>query len=120
VLAAAVLDPCDGSEEAVGYSDAGQIVLGSGGEVPYGLESGSECCTWVIRPAERFVVWCRAQLACGTTPIHSPAQNLVVALTVAGAGEEARAAANGLIVAAEATHNSYCALVAHGLRYLRC
>ena len=43
--------------------------------------------------------------------MHSPGHCLVVALTIAGSGEEARAAANGLIDAAEATHNPLCALV---------
>src|SRR5262249_15110707 len=46
--------------------------------------------------------------------------SLVVALTIAGAGEEARAAANGLIDAAEATHNPYAladALHAYGYAF---
>ena len=46
--------------------------------------------------------------------------SLVVELTVAGAGEEARAAANGLIDAAEATHNPFAlayALYAYGYAY---
>ena len=46
--------------------------------------------------------------------------SLVVELTVAGPGEEARAAANGLIDAAEATHNPFAlayALYAYGYAY---
>jgi predicted ATPase len=107
-------------EEAVGYSDAGQTVIGSGGEVPYGLESGLGIVYLVIGQPERFVVWCRAQLARGHDIHTFTRANLVVALTVAGAGEEARAAANGLIEAAEATHNPYAlsfALYAYGYAY---
>jgi hypothetical protein len=61
----------------------------------------------------------------GWLPIAGPGHGitravLVWALTVAGCGEEARAAANGLIDAAEATHNPHAlsyALLAHGFAY---
>ena len=57
------------------------------------------------------VEWCRAQLARGRDTHASPGQCLVIALAVAGFHDEAMAAANGLIEAAEATRNPLCALV---------
>jgi tetratricopeptide (TPR) repeat protein len=71
----------------------------------------------LIGQPERSLDWCRAQLARGRDTHTRTLAFLVVALTVAGASEEARAAANGLIDAAEATHNPFAlafALYAHG------
>jgi hypothetical protein len=95
-------------ETAVGYSDAGQIVLGSGrGEVPFGTESLLGGAYMVIGQPERWVESCRAQLERRhDTHVHIRAC-LVFALVFAGSGEEAMAAANGLIEAAEATGNPY-------------
>jgi len=107
-------------EEAVGYADAGQTVIGSGGEVPFGLEGLLGAVYAVIGQPKRCVEWCRAQLARGRDTHTITRIWLVVALTVAGAGEEARAAANGLIDAAEATHNPFAladALTAYGSAY---
>jgi predicted ATPase len=104
-------------EEAVGYAEAGQTVIGSGGEVPFGLEGVLGGVYLAIGQPERMVEWCRAQLARGRDTHTLTRANLVLALTVAGAGEEARAAANGLIDAAEATHNPFAlafALYAYG------
>ena len=89
-------------EEAVGYAEAGQTVIGSGGEVPYGAEGVLGVVYVVIGQPERAVEWCRAQLARGRDTHTLTRYWLVPALTMAGAGEEARAAANGLIEAAEA------------------
>ncbi|MGO9383687.1 MAG: ATP-binding protein [Mycobacterium sp.] len=94
-------------EDAVGYADAGQTVIDSGGEVPFGIEGRLGFVYAAIGQPERWVEWCRAQLARGHDTHALTRANLVVALTAAGAGEEARAAANGLIEAAEATHNPY-------------
>jgi predicted ATPase len=107
-------------EEAVGYADAGQTVIGTRGEVPFGVEGALGNVYLVIGQPERMVEWCRAQLARGRDTHPLTRTYLVAALTVAGAGEEARAAANGLIEAAEATHNPYAlsyALNAYGLAY---
>jgi hypothetical protein len=68
-----------------------------------------------------MVEWCRAQLARGRDTHTVTRACLVQALTPAGAGEEARAAANGLIEAAEATHNPFAlsfALYAYGSAFL--
>jgi predicted ATPase len=94
-------------EEAVGYADAGQTVIGTGGEVPFGLEGLLGIVWAAIGQPERCVEWCRAQLARGRDTHTITRAILVVGLTMAGAGEEARAAANGLIDAAEATHNPF-------------
>src|SRR5262249_18003713 len=56
---------------------------------------------------ERYVEWCRTLLARGRDTHGITNAGLVFALTVAGCGEESRAAANGLIDAAEATHNPF-------------
>jgi hypothetical protein len=95
-------------EEAVGYADDAQSVIGSGrGEVPFGTEGLLGAVYLAIGQPERWVEWCRAQLARGRDTHTLTRAALVQALTFAGAGEEARAAANGLIDAAEATRNPY-------------
>ena len=70
-------------EAAVGYSDAGQIVIGSGrDEVPYGIEGVLGAAYLAIGQPERLVEWCRAQLARGRdTHVHIRAC-LVVALAI--------------------------------------
>src|ERR1700730_18244331 len=52
-------------EEAVGYAEAGQTVIGSGGEVPFGDEGALGGVYLVIGQPELAVEWCRAQLARG-------------------------------------------------------
>ncbi len=89
-------------EEAVGYAEAGQTVIGSGGEVPSGGEGTLGAVYLAIGQPERCVEWCRAQLARGRDTHTLTRACLVVALAMAGVGEEARGAANGLIEAAEA------------------
>ena len=62
-------------EAAVGYSDAGQMVLGSGrGEVPVRLRGLARRCVHGHRPARTVVEWCRAQLARGRDTHASPGQ----------------------------------------------
>jgi predicted ATPase len=108
-------------KEAVAYSDAGQAVIASGRyRVPFGLEGGLGAAYLAIGQPERCVEWCRAQLPRGRDTHAFTWACLVLALTMAGSGEEARAAANGLIEAAEATHNPYTlsfALWAHGYAF---
>jgi predicted ATPase len=101
-------------EAAVGYSDAGQLVIGSGRHeaVPFGLEGLLGAAYGVIGQPERWVEWCRAQLARGRDTHGITRAYLVFALTLAGCGEEARAAANGLIDAAEASHNPFALALA--------
>ncbi len=109
-------------EAAVGYSDAGQLVIGSGrhDEVPFGLEGALGAAYLHFGQPERQVEWCRARLAFGRDTHGITRAFLTVALTVAGCGDEARAAANGLIEVAEATGNPAAlsfALYAYGYAF---
>jgi hypothetical protein len=90
-------------EAAVGYSEAGQIVLGSSREaLPYGIEAWLGAVYLTIGQPERMAEWCRAQLAC-RRDTHVNIRTWLVA--VAGSGGEAMDSADGLIEAAEATGN---------------
>ena len=76
--------------------------------------------TWPSASPNGAVEWCRAQLARGRDTHALTRAILVVALTIAGSGEEAMAAANGLIDAAEATRNPCVlsfALLAYGFAF---
>jgi hypothetical protein len=108
-------------EAAVGYSDAGQIVLGrSHDALPYGFEAWLGLVYLVIGQPERLAELCRAQLARRRdTPVNIRAW-LVGALTLAGSGGEAMDSADGLIEAAEATGNPHLlalALSAYGAAF---
>jgi predicted ATPase/class 3 adenylate cyclase len=95
-------------EAAVGYSDAGQMVIGSGRhEVPFGIEGLLGNAYLGAGQPERTVEWCRALLARGRDTHTFARSSLVFALAIAGSGEEARAAATGLIDAAEAARNPH-------------
>jgi predicted ATPase len=108
-------------EEAVRYCDAGQMVIGTGsGAVPYGTEGWLGSAYLFIGQAERWVEWCRAQLARGSDTHTLTRICLVMALSVAGSAEETMVAANGLVAAAEATRNPYAisfARFVHGLAF---
>ena len=76
--------------------------------------------TWSSASPNGTVEWCRAQLARGRDTHALTRACLVFALTIAGSGDEAMAAANGLIDAAEATRNPYVlsyALLAYGFAF---
>ena len=108
-------------EAAVGYSDAGQIVVGRSREaLSYGIEAWLGAVYVAIGQPERLVELCRAQLArCPDTRVYIWAW-LVVALAVAGSGAEAMDCADGLIEAAEATgdpHLLALALWAYGTAF---
>ena len=108
-------------EAAVGYSEAGQTVLGSGrNEVLYGFEGLLGGVYLAIGQPERAVELFRAQLASGRDTNALTRAALVLALKLAGCADEAMAAANGLIDAAEATHNPFVlsfALFAYGIAF---
>ena len=108
-------------EAAVGYSDAGQIVLGRSREaLPYGIEAVLGAVYLAIGQPERWAELCRAQLARRRdTHVYIRAW-LVFALAVAGSGGEAMDSADGLIEAAEATGNPLflaLALGAYGVAF---
>jgi len=108
-------------EEAVRYSDAGRIVIDSSpGAVPFGTEGWLGSVYLFIGEPERWVEWCRAQLARGSDTHTLTRTCLVLALTVAGSAEETMVAADGLVVAAESTRNPYAisfACFVHGLAF---
>jgi predicted ATPase len=105
-------------DPAIRYSEAAQEVIGSGrAEVPFGLEGLLGGAYVAIRHPERWVEWCRAQLKRGRDTHAFIRACLVTALMAAGSADEAIAAANGLIDAAEATGNPCVlslALLAYG------
>ncbi|MGA9359595.1 MAG: adenylate/guanylate cyclase domain-containing protein, partial [Mycobacterium sp.] len=108
-------------EAAVGYSEAGQIVLAMSCEAPpYGIEAVLGAVYLAIGQPERWAELCRAQLARRRdTPVYIRAW-LVYALAVAGSGGEAMDSAEGLIEAAEATGNPLflaLALTAYGVAF---
>jgi predicted ATPase len=99
------------TDDAVRYVDAAQLLIASGRyeEVPFGGEALLANACLLIGQPERSIEWCRAQLARGHDTHTFTWATLVLALTLAGSHDEAMAAANGLIDAAEATQNP-CAL----------
>jgi tetratricopeptide (TPR) repeat protein len=108
-------------ETAVGYSDAGQIVLDRTREaLPYGTEAMLGAVYLALGQPERLAECCRAHLARRRdTHVYIRAW-LVVALEVAGSGGEAMDSADGLIEAADATGNPFFltwALLAYGAAF---
>ena len=109
-------------EAAVRYADAAQTVIGSDRyeEVPFGLEGLLGVAYMAVGQSERWVEWCRAQLARGRDTHTFTRACQVSALTFSGRDEEARATATGLIEVAEASHNPFVlslALHAYGLAF---
>jgi predicted ATPase len=109
-------------EAAVGYSEAGQIVLASsGGDAPpHGIEAALGLVYLAIGQPERTAQLCRAQLARRRDTHVAIRSWLVVAVSVAGSGGEAMDSADGLIEAAEATRNPVflsLALFAYGAAF---
>ena len=91
-------------DDGVRYTDAAQIVRQSAAmrcRTPIdGMIGGAYMASG---QPERWVEWCRTQLARGRDTAVHIRTNLVFGLVIAGSGEEAIVAANGLIEAAEAT-----------------
>ena len=107
-------------DEAVRYSDAGELAVCGGGQVPLGLAALLCAPYLMIGQPDRSIERCRAQLARGTDADTFTKTGLVIALMMAGSGDEAKAAATGLIEAAEATHNPWTlsyALLAYSLAF---
>ena len=106
-------------EAAVGYSDAGQLVVGSdSAEMPYGIQGWLGSAYGFTDQPERAVEWYRAELARDRDPYASTWACLVTTLAfVIGSFDEAMAAGAGLVEAAEATRNPWAisfALTAYG------
>jgi len=108
-------------EDAVGYSDAALTVKGSGrDEVPDGIQSWLSAAYLYIGQPDRYVELCRARLSSDRENDAVIQAYLVLALTVAGVGDEAMAAAIGMIDTAEATDDPWTlswALFAYGFAF---
>jgi predicted ATPase len=108
-------------EAAVGYADAGQIVLDrSHDALPYGIEAWLRSVYLAIGQPERSAELCRAQLARRRDSHVHIRSWLVSSLAVAGSDERAMDSADGLVEAAEATGNPSVlgfALGAYGLAF---
>jgi predicted ATPase len=95
-------------EEAVRYSDAGQIVLGRNRDVlPYGIEGAIGGAYMYVGQPERWAEMCRTELRRRRAAPVSIRTSLVIALVFAGCLEEAMVAVDGLIETAEATENPW-------------
>jgi predicted ATPase len=108
-------------EAALGYEDAGQRVIDSGGgQMPFGIEGLLGGAYLAIGQPERTVEWCHTQLAHGRDSHGFTRGALVLALTLAGSHDEAMAVARGLIDTAEATRNPWAhsfALFSYGYAF---
>jgi predicted ATPase/class 3 adenylate cyclase len=109
-------------EDFIGYSDAAQAAIDSGrfDEVPYGFEAWVGGGYMTAGQPERCVELCRNTIARGPGPHLSARTCLVLGLTFVGSDEEAMAACDGLLAAADATHSPQVvcwALFAYGWAY---
>jgi predicted ATPase/class 3 adenylate cyclase len=108
-------------EEAVRYSDVGETALRTTpGEVPFGFAGILGSPYLAIGQPDRAVERCRAQLANnGGAHVHITA-SLVMFLTISGREDEAVAATEGMLDAAEAARNPFTlsqALMAFGFAW---
>jgi predicted ATPase len=108
-------------EDAIGYVEAGKLAIDSGRqEVPFGLDNLFGGVYLLTGEPARCVELCRAHIAAGRDVRTISRICLVMALVMAGSGDEARATANGLIEAAKATGNPWSlsyALLAYGFAF---
>jgi predicted ATPase/class 3 adenylate cyclase len=109
-------------DRAIGYSDAAQAAIGSGrfDQVPYEFEAMLGGAYITKGEPERWVELCRTMIARESGPHTYVRACLVMALTIAGAGDEAVAASQGLLAAADATDNPHVqsmALLGYGFAY---
>jgi predicted ATPase/class 3 adenylate cyclase len=96
-------------DPGIRYTEAALMAMSSGRDhVPSGAEGFLGGAYVAVGQPERWIQWCRTQLARGLdTPayIANTTGCLLMALTVSGSHDDAMAAANGLIEAAEAIGN---------------
>jgi predicted ATPase len=106
-------------DDAFGYAEAGRLAINSGRfePVPYDFES------WLGGPylwtgvPDQWLGLCRNMIAQGRGTGYFAQANLAVALTFTGGGDDALAASEDLVAAADATENPIVicyALVAYG------
>ena len=95
-------------EPAIRYTEAAERAISGGRDnVPYGVEGIVGAAYVAIGQPERWVGASRTQLAGGPDTSPYTTACLVIALSVTGFVDDAMAAANGLIDAAEATGNPF-------------
>ena len=108
-------------EDSINYVVIGESARRDGRqEVPFGIDSLYYGVYLVIGEPERCVELCRVHRASGRDTLTMSWTLLVMALVIAGSNEEARATADGLIEAAEATDNPWAisyALLAYGFAF---
>jgi predicted ATPase len=93
-------------DEAVRYCDAGQLTIGDGTDtVLFGIEGWLGSAYQYIGQPDRWAEWCQAELSRGRDTHTMTRTCLVIALGTAGRFDEAMAATDGLVEAAEATGN---------------
>ena len=106
-------------ESAIRYTEAAERAISGGRDhIPYGVEGIIGAAYVAIGQPERWVRSSRAQLTGGPDTNPYTTACLVIALSVTGSVDDAMAAANGLIDAAEATGNPFVlswALMADGM-----
>jgi predicted ATPase len=107
------------TDPAIRYTEAAQRAISRGSDhVPYGAEGFIGSAYPAVGQPERWIRWCRAQLARGRDTHSFTTTSLVIGLTITGSFDDAMAAANGLTDAAEATGNPLAlswALIADGM-----
>ena len=109
-------------DDAVGYLDASHQITPRGGfdEVPYELQISTGIVYSHAGQSDRWADLCRRVIAAEAGPLTITRACLVMALYFLGEGDEARVASEGLLAAADVTHNPMTAcfaLLAHGLAY---
>jgi hypothetical protein len=106
-------------DDAVRHGEAGQLLIGSDrfDDVPYDAESWLSGAYVMRGEPERMAEWCRKVIARRPGPHTNTRAALVMALTIAGATEEAMAVSEGLLTDSAATNNPQLvcfALLAYG------
>ena len=108
-------------DESVRYSDVGQLVIGGRpSDVPFGVDGWLGSVYMVTGQPERWAEWCRAQLAQRSRHPYHHQGKPDLRFNDRRFADEAMAAANGLIEAAEKLHNPYAlsfALSAYGYAF---
>jgi predicted ATPase len=95
-------------DSAIRYTEAAREAIGGASDqFAYGVEGLVGAPYVAVGQPERWVQLCRAQLARGPATNVCTMACLVIALDAMGSYDEAMAAGNGLIDAAEATGNPY-------------
>jgi len=95
-------------EPAIRYTEAAErAISGGSAHAPYTAEGSLGSAYVAVGQPERWSRWCRAQLARGREYNTITRACLLMGLAAAGSTDEAMAAANGLIDAAEATNNPF-------------